>query len=675
MSGGEALRTLRDRGIVAGSALSFALYVLAQRVRLRRYDAEIANIRTEDDTGVTLSFMREFVRMTKMALPTVWCKEFLGTAAFILLFVVKSILRVAQSSAYGRLMKSMIEGTGEQRIQNFTRALLLRCAVSLMTAVCSGSVEYLRPWLIACYRARLSKQFQRRFFSHLIYYQATVLDKRLEAADTVISTYCGEFAEHLAELPYYFLMPAFECSTSLVALTQHVGGRAAATACGAVAVSVYLLQRLAPAFGRIHASLLSKEDNYRRMLTNNLNNVESIAMHSGGSYTRQKLDTQVGRLQQALNHVALARAHFNLLEVAFSGLLQMISGLVVFGGSLRTGDKSLSDLYVEVQYMQDVNESVRDFVVNLRELSHLSTFTTKLAEFDTTLASIAQGTLIHSMVSTPNTEAPIASPISYTHTRFFTRPEAAQRFLLFGFSDLKLMTPSGQVLFSDLSLRMESDQDWVILGENGCGKTSLLRMISGLWPPTEGSYSMEQRVKLLFAPQHSYMVPQCTLLEQVLFPKLITTVGEKELSCFKQALQLAGAQSVIDVLGGFESAYVGTDPQNTDECYDWSSLSGGQKQRISMARVFYHVLTADRSKETPVAIMDEATSMMDETEQEVLLNLRRLDVRMLSVTHREDVIAHHTHMLRVLHGGKWTVAPVVSRVGLDGKVQNARVSA
>lgn len=58
---------------------------------------------------------------------------------------------------------------------------------------------------------------------------------------------------------------------------------------------------------------------------------------------------------------------------------------------------------------------------------------------------------------------------------------------------------------------------------------------------------------------------------------------------------------------------MGFDPKCVDESYDWSSLSGGQKQRISMARIFFHVLRTDRQKKTPIAILDEATSMMDET--------------------------------------------------------------
>ncbi|KAH9593097.1 ABC transporter-like [Trypanosoma melophagium] len=659
--------TMRDRGVVLFGCLSFLFSVLSQRVGLHRYGSTIAQVRTEDDTTLTAGFFPNFMQVAKLALPTMWCKEFFGTTVFILLFLVKSILRVIQSKANGNLLNAMMRGSREDRIHGFINALLLRAAMTMMAAVCSGSVEHLRTWLIGSYRARLSRYFQRRFFSNLVYYQATVLDNRLTAADTVIATYCGEFAEHFAELPYYFVLPFFECAISLIALTREVGGRISALACGAVVILVLLLQKLSPAFGRIHASLLSQEDNYRRVLTNDLINVESIAMHGAGRYARRKVDVQLNKVKRSLDFFALARGHFDLLEVAFSGLLQTLSSVVVFYDSLQKSTKSLNDIYVELQYLQDLNDSVKSFVINFREVSHLVTFTTKLAEFDTTLESIAKGTFIRSMGTPSTTDSNAASPIRYTHINYITHPEGAKRFTLFEFSSLKLTTPSGQVLISGFNLTMESDQDWVIVGENGSGKTSLLRLISGLWPPAEGKYSMERSIKLLFAPQHSYMVPQCTLIEQLLFPEIEKAITEKDFEYFREAIKLAGAQSVIDLLGGFDSPCVGADSKNADDTYDWSSLSGGQKQRISMARVFYHVLKMKNSKTIPVAILDEATSMMDETEEEVLLNLRRLGVRMLSVTHRENVIAHHTHVLRVFPRGKWTFESVTSRTSIDTK--------
>lgn len=52
---------------------------------------------------------------------------------------------------------------------------------------------------------------------------------------------------------------------------------------------VLCLRWLSPRFGRIQAVLLSREDDYRRMLTSNLYNVENIAMYGSAIYTQRRL--------------------------------------------------------------------------------------------------------------------------------------------------------------------------------------------------------------------------------------------------------------------------------------------------------------------------------------------------------------------------------------------------
>ncbi|CBH17000.1 ABC transporter, putative [Trypanosoma brucei gambiense DAL972] len=655
---------VRDYGAIVTSAATFFLCASYQRVLLRHSDALIPSEKKEKG-GATSSFFREFMQVARIALPTVWCKEALGTFVFVLLFFVLAVIRALTSEANGRVLKSMTEGTGGTRLRNFTHTLLLRTALHLLSSVCSSCVEHLRTWLIGCYRVRLSKHFQERYYSQLVFYRAAVIDKRLEAVDSVVTTYCAEFAEHFTELPYYFVLPALGSATSMVALIRRVGAGASAAACGLVLASVLLMKKFSPPFGKIYASLLSKEDAYRRMLSNSLSNVENIALHRGGEHTRKKLDTQLGVLKGYLDHFALSRGHFNLLELSFATTLRNIASIIVFGDALRKENKSTSDIYVELLYLRDLSKSVTDVVSNFREISHLSTYTLKLAEFDRILKDIEGDTCdtFPCVASIPDVGTVVPTVVSPS-----VPIAGALSFPLFTFTNVKLKTPTGHVLFENLNLTIQNDQDWVITGNNGSGKTSLLRLISGLWRACEGDITMSSCVKLLFAPQESYVVPHCTLVEQILYPKIITSLNEGDIACIKEAISLAGAESVVEVLGGFESPAVGCDLSNVDETYDWSSLSGGQKQRVNMARVFYQVLQADRSREIPVVLLDEATSMMDDTEEKVMLNLRKLNARMISVTHREQVVKHHTHVLRALPGGRWMTTKVTQYISSDDVV-------
>lgn len=659
---------LMERFGIVGTSAAFVVSFILQRYYLRLFGKSIRQVHTEDDTRVTFSLFSSFFQIARIALPSWRCREFAGSAIFILLFAVKAVLRVWVSKANGEVLATMLHGARSERLYRFVHKILLRSAVGLAASMTSGAIEGIRPWLIGCYRERLSRTFQRRFYKHLIYYQATMLDNRLEAADTVIATYCGEFAEHFAELPYYFVLPGLECITSMTALVQQAGLRPALLMTGIATTAVLILRSLSPAFGRIHSQLLSREDDYRRMLTNNLNNVENIAMHNAGTYTRKRLDGSLARLKYTLDHMALAKGSFEMLETTFSTFMTVVAQIVTFGSSRKAYyHRSVNDVYLEIQLIEDLNASVKDFVVNFRELSHLTEFATKMAEFDTTLRSIAAGTLIREAPRVGDEPRP-RTPIEYTLVERMTHEKGAKLFPLIKMENVVLASPVGQPLFEDMNVAFMSNEDWVIIGENGCGKTSLLRMLCGLWMPKTGVLAQDESVRFLLAPQHSYMAPQCTLYEQIAFPQQVKVPTQKIRAAVLQAIELAGAQTVVNVIRGYESPVMGFDLTDVDESYDWSSLSGGQKERISMARVFFHVLCMDRSKETPVAILDEATSMMDDTEQDVLNHLRRLNVRMISVTHRDVVIRHHTNVLKIGHGGQWSVEKVINPVKVGERV-------
>ncbi|KAL7703493.1 ABC transporter [Lotmaria passim] len=659
---------LMERFGVMGTSAAFLISFIVQRYYLQVFGRSIRQVHTEDDTRVSWSLLGHFLQIARIALPTWRCREFVGSTIFILLFAVKAVLRVWVSKANGEVLATMLHGARSERLYRFVNKIMVRGAVGLAAGMTGGAIEGIRPWLVGCYRERLSRTFQRRFYKHLIYYQATVLDNRLEAADKVIATYCGEFAEHFGELPYYFVLPGLECVTSMTALVQQAGLRPALLMSGIATGAVLIMRALSPAFGRIHSQLLSREDDYRRMLTNNMNNVENIAMHNAGTYTRRRLDASLAKLKYTLDHMALAKGYFEMLETTFSTFMTVVAQIVAFGSSRKSYyHRSVNDVYLEIQLIEDLNSSVKDFVVNFRELSHLTEFATKMAEFDTTLKSIAAGTLIREAPAIGDEPRP-QTPLEYTLVERFTHPKDQKVFPLVKMENVVLESPAGHPLFEDMSLQFMSNEDWVIIGENGCGKTSLLRMLCGLWMPKTGKLAQDESVRFLLAPQHSYMAPQCTLYEQIAFPQAVKAPTQRIRKAVMEAIELAGAQTVVNVIRGYESPIMGFDLNDVDVSYDWSSLSGGQKQRISMARVFFHVLCMDRHCETPVAILDEATSMMDDTEQDVLNQLRRLNVRMISVTHRDVVIRHHTNILKIAHNGKWAVEKVMNTVKVGERV-------
>lgn len=644
--------------------------LLGQRYLLRHYNRDLQLIHSEDDTKVNSNLFRSFIQISKICLPTWKSREFFGSALFIVLFLFNALLRVWATRVNSRVLTTLLSGSSAERMGNFVRSIFLRSTVSLLEGLCSGAIQWIRPWLIGCYRERLCRDFQRRFFYKLVYYQSNVLDDRLERADSVIASYCGEFAEHFAELPYYFLLPGLEIIISGYALVQQSGAWSATVVGCIVTASVIVLQHLSPPFGRLHALLLQRNDSYRRMLTTTLDNVENIALHGGGGHTLMCVNRVLGKLKRSLDHMALAAGHFNILETCLSSFLTIVANIIAFTGAERGYYKhSVNDVLLQIQYIENLNSCVKNFIVNFRELSHLTEFSLKMWEFDKTLNSIAGGTFIHMGPAAISPRRKHSVDAKAPASRVYSpRLETAHDFSLIHFpifimNQVSLYSPSDTLLLSNLNASMMSNEDWVIVGDNGCGKTSLIRMLTGLWFPSSGSLQVDASVKFLIAPQHTYMAPECTLYEQLVFPmEAIPDPDEEVIRCIKRAVELAGAEGVIEVAGGYDSPVMGLHTKDTDTSYDWTRLSGGQKQRVSLARIFFYKLYVAKPGETVVAVLDEATSMMDEFEQKVLIHLRKEDIRMISITHRDSVIRHHSHVLRIKKNGRWLLEKVPNRL-------------
>ena len=70
-------------------------------------------------------------------------------------------------------------------------------------------------------------------------------------------------------------------------------------------------------------------------------------------------------------------------------------------------------------------------------------------------------------------------------------------------------------LFTDLSLTLAEGDRVGLLGRNGCGKSSLLRILAGLDPPDEGTRVARRDLKLGYLEQEPHMDPTKTLREVV----------------------------------------------------------------------------------------------------------------------------------------------------------------
>ena len=88
---------------------------------------------------------------------------------------------------------------------------------------------------------------------------------------------------------------------------------------------------------------------------------------------------------------------------------------------------------------------------------------------------------------------------------------------------VRCVTPEGRLLFNGLTFRVDRGDSMLIMGPSGSGKSSLLRIIAGLWPVDSGTIRRPLHIGrngLFFVPQRPY-ITQGSLRTQILYPDTV----------------------------------------------------------------------------------------------------------------------------------------------------------
>ncbi len=191
-------------------------------------------------------------------------------------------------------------------------------------------------------------------------------------------------------------------------------------------------------------------------------------------------------------------------------------------------------------------------------------------------------------------------------------------------------TPRGQLtILSGLSLSLSAGDAASIVGPSGSGKSTLLYIVGALEPPTSGVVTLggvdpfqlsptalaafrNRQVGFVF--QDHLLLPQCSVLENVLVP---TLVGDCEGDVGEWARDLLDRVGLADRLD-----------------HRPGELSGGERQRVALARALV--------RRPPLLLCDEPTGNLDRASGEVVASTlfdlhEQQDTVLVIVTHNTDL--------------------------------------
>ncbi|XP_050342815.1 ATP-binding cassette sub-family D member 3 isoform X2 [Nymphalis io] len=579
---------------------------------------------------VDARFFSELKVLWGIMVPGLWTKE----SGFMVLIALSLISRTL-CDLWLIQHTTLVEGSIiTMNHKEFRRLLLMFFTamplISLVNNVLKWSIGEVKLRL----RTNLSLHLYQQYLKGFTYYQVTNLDNRISNADQLLTTDIDKFCDTVIDLYSNISKPLLDISIYLYRLTVNLGPSTPGIMMIYLFFSGIFLTYLRKPTARMTVQEQKLEGEFRYVNSRLITNSEEIAFYQGNHREQLTILASFYKLTRHLRNFLNFRVGMGFVDNIIAKYIAITVGFYAVSRPFFVKDHNLlttgseqdrfRHYYTYGRMLVKMAEGIGRLVLSGRELSKLAGLTARVTELRRVLADVNRGRYTRTMVERragddgpPMIMAPGAGRIIYQDK-------------IIRFDKVPLVTPNGDVLIKELTFEVKSGINVLVCGPNGCGKSSMFRMLGELWPIFGGTLTKPPKGKLFYVPQRPYMTLG-TFRDQVIYPQTREEMvrrgrSDDELRGFLDIVQLS---YLVQREGGW------------DAVEDWMDvLSGGEKQRIAMARLFYHA--------PQFAILDECTSAVSvDVEGHMYQYCREMGISLFTVSHRKSLWKHHDHYLQM----------------------------